>query len=143
MEIQGMSSLSKMTLAAVGVVTLAAIAALAAVIAWPNSAGAGPDEGAQVPAGEVERIAQGAGPEQRAALEDGQVTNSEYVNAVYATVACIRAAGIPVSDPSWSGGRLEYTGGPFPTYEELQAAKPTMQACYEQHLRGLDLVQAR
>ena len=137
-----LSSVRGVSVVAAGVAALAAVAVLAAM-AWPGSAGAGPDEGAQVPAGEVERIAQGAGPEQQAALEDGQVTNSEYVNAVYATVACIRAAGIPVSDPSWSGGRLEYTGGPFPTYEELQAAKPIMQACYEQHLRGLDVVQAR
>jgi hypothetical protein len=56
------------------------------------------------------------------------------------TVVCIRAAGYQVTDPQWSGGLFKYDVQGFSTEAALKAAKPSIEACYEQHLRSIDLV---
>jgi hypothetical protein len=113
----------------------------AAVVLWPGGhATAADNPGAPVPAGEAARLAESLDPAAKPALADNKVTQDEYVAAVNAAVACIRSAGYPVTDPAWSAGRLKYTVGGFPSEAALKAAKPAIEACYDEHLRSIDLV---
>ncbi|MCC7365259.1 MAG: hypothetical protein IT303_12895 [Dehalococcoidia bacterium] len=123
-------------LAAAAVAVVLAAAAVVGVQLARSSEG----ERATVPPGEAERL--GGDAVQQAALGDGAVTMTEYEEGVHATIACYRAAGIPVMDPVWTDGRLDYQAGPFATKAELDAAKPVMEACYQAHLRGLDVTRA-
>ena len=105
----------------------------------PDEGSAADNPGAAVPAGEGDRLGAALVPGAKAALSDNKVTRDEYVAAVDATVACMRAAGIRVSDPVWSGGSLAYTSE-FPRQEGLSAGKAKTESCYEDYLRGIDIV---
>lgn len=79
---------------------------------------------------------------QQAALADGAASQEDRRVAADATVSCIRDAGIQVSDPSWDGQRYRYSSGPFASKSELDSAKPVLERCYAEHLRGLDVMAA-
>lgn len=77
--------------------------------------------------------------EGKAAFADGMITNSEYEAAVYAYVGCVRSHGIAITEPTWEGGRLNATA----SYKNRETAKPLIEACYDNHLRGIDVVASR
>ncbi|MBI5949362.1 MAG: hypothetical protein HY875_14585 [Chloroflexi bacterium] len=121
-------------------VVVAALAA-AAVVAVTIGAMAMADDGSvPVPAGEAERL--GGGAQQQAALADGSVTQAEYSEAFQRTLDCLRDAGIPFVVSNNSRGEPQYSAGPFASKGELDRAKPVVNGCYVEHLRGLDVAQA-
>ena len=130
---------TKLILAGAGLALFTALAGAWLVFNGPGQGSAADNPGAAVPAGESDRLSAALVPGAKAALSDNKVTRDEYVAAVDATVACMRAAGIRVSDPVWSGGSLAYTSE-FPSQEGLSAGKAVTESCYEDYLRGIDIV---
>lgn len=79
-----------------------------------------------------------ASPAQQAALADGVVTWEEYAAAVQANTECIRAKGIPVSDPQLLPGKvLNGTAGPFSTEDEMNRASPKILDCNAENLNAV------
>lgn len=75
---------------------------------------------------------------QAAALADGVVTWEEYAAAVHANTECIRAKGIPVSDPQLLPGKvLNGTAGPFSTEDEMNRAGPKILDCNAENLNAV------
>lgn len=114
---------------------------VAALLAVTMGALALADEGtAPVPAGEAERL--GGGAQQQVALGDGSVTQAEYAAAFQLTLTCLSDAGIPYVVSSDSQGNPRYSAGPFASKADLDAAKPSLDGCYVEHLRGIDVARA-
>ena len=128
----------KLILAGAALATFAALAGGWFMFNGPGEGSAADNQGAAVPIGLGDRLGVALEPGAKLAFADNKITRDEYVAAVDATVACIRAAGISVSDPLWSGGRLVYTAE-FQTQGELTTGKPTTESCYAGHLRGIDI----
>lgn len=95
---------------------------------------------APVPAGEAERL--GGGAQQQTALADGSVTQAEYTAAFQRTLTCLDDAGIPYVVSNDSQGNPRYSAGPFASKADLDAAKPSLDSCYVEHLRGIDVARA-
>ncbi|MBI2767240.1 MAG: hypothetical protein HYX53_15190 [Chloroflexi bacterium] len=135
----------KVILAGAALLAVIAVGAGGAAAFWPDrgdTARAADDPGVAVPNGEEGRLGatlDGAG---KTALSDGKVTNTEYLDAANAAVACIRAAGFTVSDPMLVDGRYSYITSGFVSKTALDAAKPILDGCYNKNLRGIDGVAA-
>lgn len=113
----------------------------AALLAVTIGALALADEGtAPVPTGEAERL--GGGAQQQTALADGSVTQAEYAAAFQLTLTCLDDAGIPYVVSSDSQGNPRYSAGPFASKADLDSAKPSLDGCYVEHLRGIDVARA-
>lgn len=120
---------------------LPSVLAAAALLAVTIGALAMADDGAApVPSGEAQRL--GGGELQQTALADGTVTQSEYSDAFQQTLDCLDDAGIPYVVSNDSQGNPRYSAGPFDSKAELDAAKPTLDGCYVEHLRGIDVARA-
>lgn len=118
--------------------TVLAAAALVAII---FSAIALADDGSiPVPEGEAERL--GGGVEQQAALADGNVSQTEYSDAFQRTLDCLDEAGIPYVVSQDLQGKPQYSAGPFASKGESDAAKPIIDGCYFEHMRGIDVADA-
>lgn len=98
------------------------------------------DGAAPVPTGEAQRL--GGGAEQQAALADGVIAKEEYTEAFQRTLACLDDAGISYTVSNDPGGNPRYSAGPFASKADLDAAKPVMDGCYVEHLRGMDVARA-
>lgn len=113
----------------------------AALLAVTIGALALADEGtAPVPTDEAERL--GGGAQQQTALADGSVTQAEYTEAFQRTLTCLDDAGIPYVVSNDSQGNPRYSAGPFASKADLDAAKPSLDSCYVEHLRGIDVARA-
>jgi hypothetical protein len=122
-------------------VLLLGVAGAFAFLGQNDAASAGEPAGS-VPVSETSLLGSLLAPDKQEILADGKVTRLEYIAATSAAVACIRAAGVPVLDPQWEGDRLVYTGGPFPSRAAVEEARPVLDGCYDEHLRGIDIVWA-
>lgn len=118
---------------------LLGVAGTLAFLRQDDPASAGEPAGS-VPISETSSLGSLLAPDKQEILADGKVTRLEYVAATDAAVACIRAAGIPVLDPQWEGDRLVYTSGPFPSRAAVEEARRVLDGCYDEHLRGIDIV---
>ena len=112
----------------------------AALLAVAVGALAVANDGTPVPQGELERL--GGGPEQQAALADGSVTQGEYSEAFQNTLHCLASAGIPYTVSNDVQGVPRYSAGPFESKADLDDAKPVIDGCYIEHLRGIDVSRA-
>jgi len=119
-------------------------ASMVGSLAWMAFTSYGPElsQSKNLPAGSAavapRNRPQEASPEQQAALADGTVTWEEYAAAVQANTECIRAQGIPVSDPQLLPGKvLNGTAGRFATEDEMNRASPKILECNAEHLNAV------
>ena len=127
---------SKLLGGVVAVAVLGSVVGFAATRSLPDATAN--DERPRLTAADVPLL--GGDATQQEALADLSASQEERRAGADAAVACIRAAGIAVSEPGWDGQQYKYTAGPFATKAELDAAKPTLNECYNAHLRGLEVV---
>lgn len=93
--------------------------------------------------GTVAWLAADAEGAQSSLLSDGFVSAAEYESAVAATVACLRGAGIAVTEPQWKGQGLRFTYGGYSSRAELETADEFYADCYASNQAAIDRVWAR
>jgi hypothetical protein len=75
---------------------------------------------------------------QVAALADMRIDRAEYVTAIEAERACLRAQGIEPSEAEWNlMGQLSYSVGPFPDRASMAPAEAIYRACHEEHAANI------
>jgi hypothetical protein len=119
------------------------IAGLAALLPLVLATAVGARGAFRADSGSVAQLAAHTDAAQAAALGDGFVSIQEYESAVTATIACMRKAGIPVSDPQWMGHQLRFTYGGYASRTEIEAAGEVYADCHTMNQAAIDRVWAR